>query len=120
MLKYAKIINETTGVCDVGIGTNIDFYKSIGMSELDVTQSEIDGQWYLTEKLNTEECSKALEKKQNEFKKQEIQIQMNELDRKRIRALCEPELKDAESGITWLEYYNTEIQTLREQLNALE
>lgn len=50
MIKYAKIINEETGLCNVGTGTNIDFYKSIGMIELDVQQSDIDGFWYLKDK----------------------------------------------------------------------
>lgn len=50
MIKYAKIINENTGLCEIGIGTNIDFYKSIGMCELDVQQSDIDSNWYLSEK----------------------------------------------------------------------
>ena len=50
MIKYAKITNEQTGLCEVGIGTNIEFYKSIGMIELDVQQSDIDNNWYLSEK----------------------------------------------------------------------
>jgi hypothetical protein len=50
MIRYAKVINEETGLCDVGLGTNIDFYKSIGMEELDVEQSEKDNLWYLSEK----------------------------------------------------------------------
>lgn len=50
MIKYAKVINEETGLCEVGIGTNAEFYKSIGMVELDVQQSDIDNAWYLTEK----------------------------------------------------------------------
>ena len=50
MIKYAKIENEETGLCTVGTGTNIDFYKSIGMIELDVQQSDIDGCWYLKDK----------------------------------------------------------------------
>lgn len=50
MIKYAQLINEETGLCSVGIGTNIDFYKSIGMVELDVQQSDIDNAWYLAEK----------------------------------------------------------------------
>ena len=50
MLKYAKIINEQAGLCEVGIGTNAKFYQSIGMIELDVQQSDIDNLWYLTEK----------------------------------------------------------------------
>ena len=44
--KYAKIINEDTKQCDVGTGTNIEFYKSIGMEELDVDQAW-NGSWYL-------------------------------------------------------------------------
>ena len=47
MLKYAKIVNEETKQCDVGIGTNIDFYQSIGMTEMDVEQS-YDGNWYVS------------------------------------------------------------------------
>ena len=47
MLKYAKIENEETKQCSVGLGTNTDFYISIGMSEMDVEQA-YDGNWYLT------------------------------------------------------------------------
>lgn len=43
---YAKIINDETKQCEVGIGTNIEFYKSIGMTEMDVEQAH-DGQWYV-------------------------------------------------------------------------
>lgn len=50
MLKYAKITNKQTGLCEVGIGTNAEFYQSIGMIKLDVQQSDIDNSWYLTEK----------------------------------------------------------------------
>lgn len=45
-----------------------------------------------------------------------IKIQIQELDVKRIRAYCEPEVKDEETGETWLEHYNKEIQALRIQL----
>lgn len=43
----AKIINETTKECIVGLGTNTAFYKSIGMTEMDVEQG-YDGKWYVT------------------------------------------------------------------------
>lgn len=49
MLKYAKVINEETKQCEVGLGTNTEFYQSIGMVELDVQQSDIDNNWYLAE-----------------------------------------------------------------------
>ena len=46
MKKYAKVINEETKACEVGLGTNSAFYQSIGMVEMDVEQS-FDGSWYL-------------------------------------------------------------------------
>ena len=46
-IRYAKIINNNTKLCEVGLGSNIDFYKSLGMKELDVEQCW-NGSWYLT------------------------------------------------------------------------
>ena len=46
MIKYAIIIDEKTKKCDVGLGTDIEYYKSIGMTEMDVGQ-DWAGQWYL-------------------------------------------------------------------------
>jgi hypothetical protein len=46
MLKYVKIINEETKACEVGLGTNIQFYQSIGMTEMEVEQAW-NGNWYL-------------------------------------------------------------------------
>ena len=50
MIKYAKVINNETGLVEIGAGTNTAFYKSIGMTQQDVRQSDIDWQWYLTDK----------------------------------------------------------------------
>lgn len=46
MKRYAKIINEETRACEVGLGTNSAFYQSIGMVEMDVEQA-YNGSWYL-------------------------------------------------------------------------
>ena len=46
MKKFAKIINEETKACEVGTGTNTEFYNSIGMSEMEVEQAW-NGAWYL-------------------------------------------------------------------------
>ena len=46
MKKYAKVIDEETKLCEVGIGTNTEFYQSIGMTEMDVEQA-YNGQWYV-------------------------------------------------------------------------
>lgn len=65
MIKYAKIINQETGLCEVGLGTNASFYQSLGMTQLDVQQSDIDNAWYLAEKcpMKTDE-EKELEEKE--------------------------------------------------------
>ena len=65
MIKYARITNQETGLCEVGLGTNTSFYQSIGMTPLDVQQSDIDGSWYLADKcpMKTDE-QKELEEKE--------------------------------------------------------
>lgn len=47
MIKYAKIINEETKEVVIGLGTNTDFYKSIGMAEMKVEQA-YNGAWYVS------------------------------------------------------------------------
>lgn len=65
MIKYCQIINEETGLCAVAEGANIDKYIEMGMVELDVKQSDIDNNWYLTDKcpMKTDE-QKELEEKE--------------------------------------------------------
>ena len=50
MIKYAKVIDEEKGTVSVALGDDINYYTSIGMSELDVEQSEKDNLWYLADK----------------------------------------------------------------------
>lgn len=45
-----------------------------------------------------------------------LQSQIDELDKKRIRAICEPSIKDETTGQTWLEYYNLQVLDLRNQI----
>ena len=53
-----------------------------------------------------------------EAQKSDLLKQVAELDRKRIRAIAEPQLKDAAIGQTWLEYYTLQIQELRKQIGG--
>ena len=46
MLKFAKIINDITKECRIGLGTDGVFYQSIGMIEQDV-ELAYNGHWYL-------------------------------------------------------------------------
>jgi hypothetical protein len=62
----------------------------------------------------------------NRFKEQEKQDRINNilaemsvLDGKRIRAVCEPSVKETESGETWLDYYNSQMDRLRQDLEEV-
>ena len=46
MKAYAKIIDETTKLVEVGLGTNSSFYEKIGMVQMDVEQA-YNGSWYV-------------------------------------------------------------------------
>lgn len=46
MIKYAKVVDDNTKECIIGTGTYIEFYKSMGMTELNVEES-YDGRWFL-------------------------------------------------------------------------
>ena len=56
---------------------------------------------------------------ENATKKTELQAELNELDIKRIRAVCEMAIKDEATGQTWLEFYNEQAQELRTQIAGL-
>ncbi len=61
----------------------------------------------LKERNKSEKISKIIEK-------------LNELDNKRIRAVCENQIKDSQTDETWLEYYNSQANKLRSELQAIE
>lgn len=46
MKKYAEIINEETKECSVGLGTNTEYYESLGMTKMSVEQA-YNGAWYV-------------------------------------------------------------------------
>lgn len=54
---------------------------------------------------------------QHEIRKKEIIQELDELDLKRIRALAEPSMMELD--VTWLEYYNKKIATLRKELEKI-
>ena len=49
-----------------------------------------------------------------------IYKELETLDTKRIRAVCEDEIKDEKTGETWLDYYNSQIYDLRVELSSLQ
>lgn len=83
MKKYAKIINEQTKQCDVGLGTNTEFYKSIGMSEMDVEQA-YTGNWYVEGYApeKPEPTHDEVSKMREEYRKEHIDSKTAERSRK--------------------------------------
>lgn len=70
-----------------------------------------NGKW---KKLSDKEAGIKQLKIQNAIRESEILSELEELDKKRIRAMAEPSMKDEEQ--TWLEYYNLQISGLRNEL----
>lgn len=89
---------------------NIDYIEE--------TQDEyvLDGEEYV---IKDEVWEDKQRKKEIEEEKTSIKSQLKELDEKRIRAICENEIKDETTGETWIEYYNAQVIELRKQLNNL-
>lgn len=73
-----------------------------------------DGQWV---KLSAEEAESKQLNIQNAIRTEEIKRELDTLDNKRIRAIAEPSMKDEEQS--WLEFYNSQIRALREELAQL-
>ena len=64
------------------------------------------------------EAEQAEKEKQSRILK--IKQQLNELDTKRIRAMCEPSVCENDPEKTWLDFYNEQAQALRAELKELE
>lgn len=115
MIKFAKVINEETKECQVGTGTNAEFYIKIGMTQQEVEQCEWNGRWYLAEYIPEEPQEHVKEKRISEIK-----AQLNALDEKSARSmraiLANTATEDDRSFLADLE---TQAENLRQELNEL-
>lgn len=50
----------------------------------------------------------------------EIKLELETIDKQKIRAITETEIKDETTGETWLDHYNNKAKGLREELHELE
>lgn len=76
MLKYCEILDENSGLVQLGAGCPDEYYIEIGMKKRDVEQSDIDYQWYLSEKCP----HKSEEEKEQEEKERIQRLSMTKLD----------------------------------------
>lgn len=121
MIKYAKIINQETGLCEVGTGTNSSFYQSIGMTQLDVQQSDIDNNWYLAEKCpmkTDEEKAQAERERLNNLSITrgdvfEALILAKGLDKAQIRAMIENAKLDTITKALYLNRFDEALEFYR-------
>jgi hypothetical protein len=70
--------------------------------------------------INNPDYEKIKTQQKTNTRIEEILIQLKEIDEKRIRAICESEIKDETTNETWLDYYNSKAYDLRIELQSLK
>ena len=78
-----------------------------------------NGYMLLSDYIQTDEYKAYLIEEVKRERRLEILIKISELDTKRIRAICEPSVKDEFTGETWLEFYTAQIIELRNNLEVI-
>lgn len=131
---YAKNKNGILIFPDPNKGNILSYNQDAAMLEadgyIDYSDAEISlynsGRGYCFDENNrivditqTDDYKSKILAEEKAEKINKLQFQINELDRKRIRAICEPSVKDESTGQTWLEYYNLQVQDLRDQIANL-
>lgn len=112
MKKYAKVINEETKACEVGLGTNINFYKHIGMEQMEVEQA-YNGDWYV--------AGYAPVKPQELINKEEIQELKKQLDETDYKIIKCSEYSLAGKELPYnIEYLHSQRQAIRDRITELE
>lgn len=56
--------------------------------------------------------------KELKSKIEELKLQLDELDKKRIRAVCENTIKEEATNQTWLDFYNKEAAEIRQKITS--
>ena len=115
MIKYAKVINEEKKLCQVGLGTNTEFYIKIGMTKQDVEQCEWDGNWYLSGYV-PEKPEPTKDEKIAQYKQELIEI-----DEKSIRSLRAIQSGNGtETDTAKLAEYEARAEELRQLIKDLQ
>ena len=97
-----------------GNGKTIILFENKVLAVNESEYTNINGVW---KKLSEKEAQAKQLNIQNEIRKNEIQMELDALDKKRIRAIAEPSMKDENES--WLEFYNKQIKTFRDELTQL-
>jgi hypothetical protein len=95
---------------------NIEITQDIYNSYINDPNKYISNNTQITENPEYENISHEKEVQETKAK---ILEELEILDKKRIRAICENEIKDSQTNQTWLDFYNNQVQELRAKLNSL-
>lgn len=76
--------------------------------------------WNGTDVVLNSDYEEIIAEKEKEKQKKLLLEQIDDIDKKRIRAICEPSIKDKTTGETWLDYYNKQVAELRTEINKLQ
>ena len=114
---YAKIINATTKQCDVGEGSNVAYYISIGMELMDVQQSH-DGSWYLSGYAPEKSVKEKAQEDIDRLK--ELLSKTDYIDNKFIEAIVKNDMILLDTLKTKYKDTLEERQAIRNQIDELE
>jgi hypothetical protein len=107
---FAKIINNETKQCNVGLGTDTEFYKSIGMIDMEVEQA-YDGSWYVKGYAPVQPIDE-YNAEQQEKRSQAYTERTDPLTLRKMRKLALGEWTEEDEA-----NYIAEIQAISEQIN---
>lgn len=114
MIKLAKL-NEDKKTVTVALGNDIQYYRSLGFDYLDVQQSDIDGNWYLTEFCPM----KTDEQKEQEEKERVAKLYLTGADVERgIYQTKGMDFEDIIALVTQLQPEGLDIKALKIELKA--
>lgn len=108
--EFWNISDDFRGLEQINLDTKeISNVKVIGALD--------NGYMLYSDYKNTPEYKRYISEQQIIEQKNEIVSQLKSLDEKRIRAVCEPSMKDGSQS--WLEYYNEQVAELRQRLQEV-
>lgn len=114
MILYAMIADPKTNKCFVGLGTDEEFYKSLGMTKMDVAQAW-DGNWYrdgfVPEKPSSVEKEETLANLKSQLEA------LDEKSNRSMRAILAGTATDADR--IYLANLETQAKDLRRQIKEL-
>lgn len=110
--EYWNIVSDYRGLDVINLST-----KEI--SKVDYLGNIKSGFLLYSDYVKTNDYKNDLHISELEEKKNEILSELEDLDLKRVRAICEPSVKNSSTGETWLDFYNSKIITLRQKYSEV-